>query len=211
MSKKSVKKPDYAKFEANRAVKKKNKKKKTTAIVSSVIAACVFIIAAIVAVNVLSPSVTAELTSSAWVPEGAKNASGDEVEMSEVYNTNYSAYQGSMSFSDDGTFTLWLSPGSPDDGTHSGKYTVSASDKVNLSFDDGTNTSAILTQKNGKISAVVLKYNDYEITFVKQKRYTVKFSAVYLFHFSIFRQTDLAVRFCFQTYANTKTHFQLRT
>lgn len=163
MSKKSVKKPDYAKFEANRAVKKKNKKKKTTAIVSSVIAACVFIIAAIVAVNVLSPSVTAELTSSAWVPEGAKNASGDE-----VYNTNYSAYQGSMSFSDDGTFTLWLSPGSPDDGTHSGKYTVSASDKVNLSFDDGTNTSAILTQKNGKISSVVLKYNDYEITFVKQ-------------------------------------------
>lgn len=120
MSKKSVKKPDYAKFEANRAVKKKNKKKKTTAIISSVIAACIFIIAAIVAVNVLSPSVTAELTSSAWVPEGAKNASGDEVEMSEVYNTNYSAYQGSMSFSDDGTFTLWLSPGSPDDGTHSG-------------------------------------------------------------------------------------------
>ena len=147
---------------------KKNKKKKTTAIISSVIAACIFIIAAIVAVNVLSPSVTAELTSSAWVPEGAKNASGDEVEMSEVYNTNYSAYQGSMSFSDDGTFTLWLSPGSPDDGTHSGKYTVSASDKVNLSFDDGTNTSAALTQKNGKVSAVVLKYNDYEITFVKQ-------------------------------------------
>lgn len=168
MSKKSVKKPDYAKFEANRAVKKKNKKNKTTAIVSSVIAACIFIIAAIVAVNVLSPSVTSELTSSAWVPEGAKNASGDEVEMSEVYNTNYSAYQGSMSFSDDGTFTLWLSPGSPDDGTHSGKYTVSASDKVNLSFDDGTNTSAILTQKNGKVSAVVLKYNDYEITFVRQ-------------------------------------------
>lgn len=116
MSKKSVKKPDYAKFEANRAVKKKNKKKKTTAIVSSVIAACAFIIAAIVAVNVLSPSVPPSLTSSAWVPEGAKNASGDEVEMSEVYNTNYSAYQGSMSFSDDGTFTLWLSPGSPDDG-----------------------------------------------------------------------------------------------
>ena len=102
----------------------------------------------------LSPSVTAELTSSAWIPEGAKNASGDEVEMSEVYNTNYSAYQGSMSFSDDGTFTLWLSPGSPD--------------KVNLSFDDGTNTSATLTQKNGKVSAVVLKYNNYEITFVKQ-------------------------------------------
>ena len=74
MSKKSVKKPDYAKFEANRAAKKKNKKKKTTAIVSSVIAACVFIIGAIVAVNVLSPSVTAELTSSAWIPEGAKRA-----------------------------------------------------------------------------------------------------------------------------------------
>lgn len=168
MSKKSVKKPDYAKFEANKAVKKKNKKKKTTAIVSSVIAACVFIIVAIVAVNVLSPSATAGLTSSAWVPEGAKNASGDEVEMSEVYNTNYSAYQGSMSFSDDGTFTLWLSPGTPDDGTHSGKYTVSDSDKVNLSFDDGTNTSVTLKQKNGKISALMLKYNDYDITFVKQ-------------------------------------------
>ena len=73
-----------------------------------------------------------------------------------------------MSFSDDGTFTLWLSPGSPDDGTHSGKYTVSASDKVNLSFDNGTNTTAALKQRNGIITAVVLKYNDYEITFVKQ-------------------------------------------
>lgn len=168
MSRKSVKKPDYAKLEANRAVKKKSRKKKTTAIVSSVIAACIFIIAAIVAVKLLSSSESAELTSSAWVPEGAKNASGDEVDMSEVYSTNYSTYQGSMSFSDDDTFTLWLSPGSPDDGTHSGKYSVSASDKVNLSFDNGTNTTAALKQSNGIITAVVLKYNDYEITFVKQ-------------------------------------------
>ena len=123
MSKKSVKKPDFAKLDANRAAKKKNKKKKTTAVVFSAIAACVFIIVAIVAVNVISSSKTAELTSSVWVPQGAKNASGDEVEMSAVYNTNYSAYQGSMSFSDDGTFKLWLSPGDPDDGTHNGKYT----------------------------------------------------------------------------------------
>lgn len=94
MSRKSVKKPDYAKLEANRAVKKKNKKKKTTAIVSSVIAACIFIIAAIVAVKLLSSSEFAELTSSAWVPEGAKNASGDEVDMSEVYSTNYSHIRG---------------------------------------------------------------------------------------------------------------------
>ena len=167
MSKKSVKKPDYAKLDANRAAKKKNKKKKTTAVVFSAIAACVFIIVAIVAVNVFSSSKAAELTSSVWVPQGAKNASG-EVEMSEVYNTNYSAYQGSMSFSDDGTFKLWLSPGDPDDGTHNGKYTLSDSDKITLSFDDGTNTTATVKQKNGSISAVVLKYNDYEITFVKQ-------------------------------------------
>lgn len=168
MSKKSVKKPDYAKLDANRDAKKKNKKKKTTAVVFSAIAACVFIIVAIVAVNVISSSKTAELTSSVWVPQGAKNASGDEVEMREVYNTNYSAYQGSMSFSDDGTFKLWLSPGDPDDGTHNGKYTLSDSDKITLSFDDGTNTTATVKQKNGSISAVVLKYNDYEITFVKQ-------------------------------------------
>lgn len=168
MSKKSVKKPDYAKFEANRAIKKKNKKKKTAAVVSSVIAACVFAIIAIVAVNMLSSSDTSDLTSASWAPEGAKNASGDEVEMSEVYSTNYSSYQGSMTFSDDGTFKLWLSPGNPDDGTHSGKYTLSDSDKINLSFDDGTNTSASLSRKNGKISAIVLNYNDYEVTFVKQ-------------------------------------------
>ncbi len=168
MSKKSVKKPDYAKFEANRAVKKKNKKKKTAAIVSSVIAACVFAVIAIVAVNVLSRSDTAELTSSAWAPEGAKNASGDEVKMSEVYNTNYSSYQGSMSFSDDNTFSLWLSPGDPEDGTHSGKYTLSDSNKINLSFDDGTDTTATLKKKNGKISAIILNYNDYKVTFVKQ-------------------------------------------
>ena len=64
MSRKSVKKPDYAKLEANRAVKKKSRKKKATAIVTSVIAACIFIIAAIVAVNVLSPSVTCLLYTS---------------------------------------------------------------------------------------------------------------------------------------------------
>ena len=168
MSKKSVKKPDYAKIEANKAVKKKNKKKKTTAIVSSVIAACIFAVIAIVAVNVLSQAKTAELTSSSWAPQGAKNASGDEVEMSEVYDTNYSAYQGSMSFSDNGTFSLWLSPGDPEDGTHSGKYTLSDSDKINLTFDDGTVTSAEIKQKNGKISSIVLGYNDYKITFVKQ-------------------------------------------
>lgn len=168
MSKKSVKKPDYAQLDANRAVKRKNKKKKTAAIVSSVVAACIFAVVAIIAVNVLSGAKTAELTSSAWIPESAKNASNDEVEMSEVYNTNYSSYQGSMSFSEDNTFSLWLSPGDPDDGTHRGKYTLSDSGKISLSFDDGTNTSATVKEKNGKISAIILNYNDYKITFVKQ-------------------------------------------
>ena len=40
--------------------------------------------------------------------------------------------------------------------------------KKSVKKPDYANTTATVKQKNGSISAVVLKYNDYEITFVKQ-------------------------------------------
>ena len=103
-----------------------------------------------------------------WVPSTANNASGDEVEMSEVYSTNYSSYQGSLTFKDDGTFSLWLSPGTPDDGTHSGTYKLEADNKISAQFDEGTLTTFDIVRENGNIKNIKVNYNTHEVYFTKQ-------------------------------------------
>ena len=106
-----------------------------------------------------------ELCSYQWIPSTAKNASGDEVEMSEIYNTNYTSYQGSLTFNDDGRFSLWLTPGTADDGTHTGSFTVNSNDEIEAYFDDGTNTIFKIERKNGNANGIIINYNDYEIYF----------------------------------------------
>lgn len=165
--KKSGKKADYSRIEAQKEIKRNNIRKKKTAIISSVIAACIFAVIAVAAVSIMSKTDVTELTSVTWTPNSATNSSGDEVEMSEVYNTNYLSFKGSLSFDENGKFSLWLSPGNPDDGTHNGKYTISESDKVTLTFNDGTKTNLSVSRKNGKINYLKLKYNNYDIMFTK--------------------------------------------
>ena len=155
--------------------KKKNnkvnipKKKKSNKLPIFITSAVVFIIAVIIViVSVSSCSNLSELYDYTWVPYIAHNASGDEVEMSEVYNTNYSSYQGSLTFKDNGTFSLWLSPGTPDDGTHSGTYKLESDNKISVKFDEGTQTTFDIVRDNGEIKNIIVNYNAYEVTFSKQ-------------------------------------------
>ncbi len=151
---------------SNVNIPKKKKSKKLPIFLASAVVLVIILIVVIVSLN--SDSNVSELCDYAWIPYTAHNASGDEVEMSEVYNTNYSSYQGSLTFKDNGTFSLWLSPGTPDDGTHSGTYKLESDDKIAILFDEGTQTKFDIIRDNGEIKNIILNYNAYEVIFSKQ-------------------------------------------
>ncbi len=153
----------------NKNVNKKKKMKKAPIIIAIITAVIITAIIVVVSVNpFLFMSKTSQLTNCTWTASSAMNSSGDEVELSEVYNTKYSSYKGNLVFKDDGTFSLWLSPGDPDDGTHSGTYTVKDDSTVDVVFDEGTVTSFKLERNNDEIQYVVVGYNDYEVYFKKE-------------------------------------------
>lgn len=145
---------------------RKNQSKKLLIIISCVLCA---ILIAVVTISIVScfsqQSRNDELCAYQWVPSTAKNSSSDEVEMSEIYNTNYTSYQGSLTFKEDGRFSLWLSPGTADDGTHTGSFNVNSDDEIEAYFDDGTNTKFRIERKNGSANGIIINYNDYEIYF----------------------------------------------
>ena len=145
---------------------KKKKLKKLPIIIVS--AALVVAITLIIIFSVSSNAKISDLCDYAWIPATAHNASGDEVEMSEVYSTNYSSYQGSLTFREDGTFSLWLSPGTPDDGTHGGTYKLEADNKISVQFDEGTLTTFDILRENGEIKNIKVNYNTYVVYFAKQ-------------------------------------------
>lgn len=149
------------------AIKPQKKSKKPLFVALSAIA--VLVIAAVIAVCIfINSSAKDKLADTSWIPSSAKSASGDEVEMIDVYETNYTAYQGSLSFNDDGTFNFWLTPGDPNDGTHSGKYTLSDDkSKINAEFDNGVTTEFSIIRDNGDISYISVDYNGYKVQFVK--------------------------------------------
>lgn len=147
-------------------IPKKKKSKKLPILIASAVA--LIVVAIIIILSVSSCSNLSQLYDYTWIPYTAHNASGDEVEMSEVYNTNYSSYQGSLTFRDDRTFSLWLSPGTPDDGTHSGIYKLEADDKISVQFDEGTQTEFDIVRENGEIKNIIVNYDAYEVTFSKQ-------------------------------------------
>lgn len=106
------------------------------------------------------------LRGTTWVSQSAKNASGDEVDIHEVYNVRYSQYQGRLTFDDENHFELWLHPGDASDGTHSGTYEM-ADDKLTVTFDEGTVTDFTLKRSDNEISIIELKYEDYTVSFVR--------------------------------------------
>lgn len=145
---------------------RKKQSKKLPIIISCVIVAIIIAASAILTVSCSSQqNRNNELCTYQWIPSTAKNASGDEVEMSEIYNTNHTSYQGSLTFNEDGRFSLWLSPGTAEDGTHTGSFTVNSDDEIEAFFDDGTNTKFKIERKNGTVNGIIINYNDYEIYF----------------------------------------------
>lgn len=144
----------------NHTENKFNRKKAITVTVVLLV-----IVVAVVALIFTMHNKANDIVGTDWVSSSAVNASGDEVEMAEVYNTSYTSYQGSLSFKDDGTFSLWLTPGTSEDGTHSGKYTVNG-DTITAAFDDGETTTSFYIHRNGdKIESISLNYEDYEVYF----------------------------------------------
>lgn len=158
MSKKAKKKNNPVKL----STKKKTNKK---VIVSLVIALVVCIAVAVVLIIVNSQGLHSQIKNTSWVPAGAKTASGDEVELSTVYNVNYSEYQGSLTFKDN-TFEFWLSPGSPDDGTHTGTYTCT-DDKIIAVFDYGIQSDFDVVFTDNKPTSIIVSYSDYLVEFRK--------------------------------------------
>lgn len=147
---------------------KKKPFKKLPVIIGTIIATAIIVIIVLTAVSSCSENARlSELYNYTWIPSSAHNSSGDEVELAEVYNTDHTSYQGSLTFSEDGTFSLWLSPGTPDDGTHSGTYTLT-DDTVEATFDEGTITSFDIKRQGTDIQNIIIYYNDYEVYFSKQ-------------------------------------------
>ncbi len=144
--------------------KKKLKRRKTIILLTAAVV-IIGVVIVIAAVNSAKSAKTANLCNTTWVPLSAKNASGDEVEMAEIYNVSYSTYNGSLNFNDDGSFTFWMTPGSPDDGTHSGVYELADDSTINMYFDDGTSTTFSVDYEGNTIISIELNYNDYTVTF----------------------------------------------
>lgn len=150
-------------------VKSKKKPKKKNVIIGIII--CVLVVATIaffVVRAILTSSQKSEFVNYGWISTSASDASGDEVEMQVVYNTDYSNYQGSLTFKDDNTFSLWLSPGSVDDGTHTGTYSIESNDKIKAVFTSGEELEFDVKRNNGEVTSIIIPYTDYQVYFTKQ-------------------------------------------
>ena len=107
------------------------------------------------------------LRNTTWVSETAKTASGDEVDIREVYNVKYSNYQGNLTFDGENGFELWLRPGDISDGTHKGTCELDG-DKLKVSFDGGADTEFILTRNDSGIVRIDVPFEDYVVSFFPQ-------------------------------------------
>jgi hypothetical protein len=143
----------------------KSKKRKVRTIVVLVIVAAVIActVTAVILINQHNKAAN-QLYDTRWVPVSAKNASEDEVELAEVYNVKYTNYQGYLTFDKEGTFQLWMSPGSPEDGTHSGTFELDG-DTIKANFDEGTKTEFYIQREDGLIKTIKLGYDEYTVYF----------------------------------------------
>lgn len=144
----------------------KRKKKFTTAIfiICGVILAGILVTVSVLAVSILNPINKVE---GKYKPYSAVvTATGESVELSEIYNYHASNYTGRLYLNSDKTFEYWVQLGD-DDGTHTGTYNVDLqSSKIIANFDSGdTDTFDFTTDKTGKLEAIIATYGDYSITF----------------------------------------------
>lgn len=162
MSKKTKKlsQQEKAEKELNK-IKKKRIKRIIAVVITAVIIACVVV--AIVLASRQS-AISNQLYDTTWIPVSAKNASKDEVDLSEVYQVKYSNFNGHLTFDKEGTFQLWMAPGMPDDGTHSGKFELDK-DVIKATFDEGTEAEFYITREDGFIKTINLGYDEYDVYF----------------------------------------------
>ncbi|MBQ1453164.1 MAG: hypothetical protein IIZ23_04265 [Ruminococcus sp.] len=104
------------------------------------------------------------LRSTYWSSISAKNASGDEVDIREVYNVKASTFQGRLEFDKENGFELWLNQGDKDDGTHTGTYDLS-DDKLTATFDSGDVVDFPVIKNGGDIVRIDAPYGDYVVSF----------------------------------------------
>lgn len=150
------------KLTAQKNRKKKLSIKKLIAAVIAGLLVAVFIVFVVFKAN--EQAAKEVLKNTDWIPYSAKNASGDQVDLNEVYQTKYSNYQGNLHFDDSHHFELWLSPGIAGDGTHTGTYEL-FENKINVKFDDGTENDFKVNKTDNHITTIEVKYNDYTVTF----------------------------------------------
>ena len=137
-----------------------------------IITVCIVVAAAaaglVFGIRACSDAAKDVLKNTSWYSASATDASGDEVALQEIYNVKYSNYRGGLSFTDDGRFELWLTPGDPAEGTHSGTYAVE-DDSVTAVFDEGTQTEFPVKRENGRITQITVGYDGYEVVFLQSE------------------------------------------
>ena len=153
--KKPVKKTD---------VKKKKQFPVKKIVIAGVAAAAVAALVVFLVMKTNEDNAKRELKNTTWISMSALNASGDEVDIRQVYNNKYTTYKGTLSFDDGNKFELWLSQGDPSDGTHSGTYELKE-DKISVKFDDGTENDFNIHRKDGKIAQIDVFYGEYTVRF----------------------------------------------
>lgn len=151
--------------------KQKNQSKKQLKKIIIGAAAAVLAIAAVALFVIQAHRDSAEhaLRGTQWVSQSAKTASGDEVDIRQVYNVKYSQYQGKLTFDDQNHFELWLHPGDASDGTHTGTYELKE-DKLTAAFDEGTVADFSLVRSDGNVVQIDVPYDDYIVSFVRDKQ-----------------------------------------
>ena len=144
-------------------IKSKKRKVRTIVVLVIVTAVIACTVTAVILINQHNKAAN-QLYDTRWVPVSAKNASEDEVELAEVYNVKYTNYQGYLTFDKEGTFQLWMSPGLPEDGTHSGTFELDG-DTIKATFDEGTKTEFYIQREDGLIKTIKLGYDEYTVYF----------------------------------------------
>ena len=74
---------------------------------------------------------------------------GEEIRLKTAFGSGYNPTTDGLNLKEDGTFTLWLGVGR-DDGSHSGKYTVTDS-AIKAEFDNGTKQDFRIDSESGQI------------------------------------------------------------
>jgi hypothetical protein len=145
----------------------KKKKKSLKPVIITV--AAVVLIAAAVLVSYLvyvNTSLSAlDFTEKTLTSVKAYDASGDEAPLNNVYKVRYDDYKGTLKLNGDGTFDLWLQPGSKDDGIHGGKYTYNKEkDIINAKFDNGEKVKfKVIRKKDGSFKRIEVPYQGYTV------------------------------------------------